>query len=178
MIISLRGTNGSGKSTIVRDVMNRCESVKALMLPFRKKPAGYFLRLGEKPIFIPGHYEIANGGVDTLDSLDTAYNMMLAVHELACDIIYEGKNMSDGIKRVMLMHEAKIDIRIIYLTTPLDVCVKSVRERGHNIKESTITAIYNKCEHQYVALKEFGVNTVKASREDALRYIFNWLEIG
>jgi tRNA uridine 5-carbamoylmethylation protein Kti12 len=174
MIISLRGTNGSGKSTIARNILNKYSTVRTLMLPDRKKPAGYICERGLSRLFIPGHYEIANGGIDTLD-LDQAYKLILSMHEFGCDVLYEGQNMGDSARRVLEMHQAKIDIRVIFIDYPRDKCIDAVRDRGHTIKKETIINIYNKCLKQQAQLENIGIHCVKRKRAEAQKLIQKWL---
>lgn len=175
MIISLRGTNGAGKSTIVRNIMKDYSSTQEFWLPNKRKPAGYFcMNLETRCLFIAGHYEIANGGIDTLD-LKQAYKLILTMHEFGCDILYEGQNLGDRISRVIDMHRAKLDIRVIFIDYPLDKCITAVNRRGHTIKDTTIKTIYKKCLGQQTQLSIAGVQYLKLPRAAAQKQIQEWL---
>lgn len=177
MIISLRGTNGAGKSTIVKKIMKQYPTVRALMLPYRRKPAGYICEMGTARLFVPGHYEIDNGGIDTIGDLKTVYNLISSFHELGCNILYEGMNLSDSVAILIMMHLSKIDVRVIFLDHPLSSCISSVRARGHKIREQTIVNIYKKCDNQFQRLQREGIRCIKLKRKAALNQIEQWLEI-
>lgn len=139
MIISLRGTNGAGKSTIVREVMKDYTLRSPLMVTGRMKPLGYHLYdRGRPDLFVPGHYEIANGGIDTIRDLDSAYEL-IAEQSRRKHVLYEGRNLTDKTQRVLRFQPSEISI--IVLKYPVDLCIQAVRQRGHRIKEQTIQRI-------------------------------------
>lgn len=182
MIISLRGTNGAGKSTIVREIMSLYWTKVAIeYFPDRRNPSGYLLRprsIVGTPLFVPGHYEIANGGVDTLPSLDAAYEL-IQVHavEMGCDVLYEGKNMSDGCTRLLELKEQGLPVGVVHLDIPVKKCVQSVRERGHKIKVETIERLAVKCAREAEQFEKQGVEVYSGDREGALRQVRRWLKV-
>lgn len=178
MIISLRGTNGAGKSTIIRNLMDLYDTRITVAYPEQNKrrPMGYIcIKDNQRRLFVPGHYEIANGGIDTLPSLDYAYELVLKHHEYAADVIYEGMNLSDGTKGILKMHAAKLDVRVIFIDHPIDACIQSVRDRGHGIAEKTIISIHKKLDKQYVQLRAAKVVCFKLSRLKAFTTAMDWL---
>jgi len=168
VIISLRGTNGAGKSTIVRQVMKQYQNSESVMEVGRKKPIGYLLSHDdlERPLFVPGHYEIANGGVDTLPDLDYAY-ALIGNYAGLCDVLFEGKNMTDGADRIsMFPHD---DVKIIVVDHPITLCLDSVRQRGHSIKRETIVKTAGKVLRDSKVLQDKGYDVSILSRHDALQ---------
>jgi len=165
MIVSLRGTNGSGKSTIIRSVMKMYEIVEPIRVPDRRKPIGYKLDIPTS-LYIPGHYEIANGGIDTLKSLDEAYDLIRHHHDAGFNVLYEGKNRTDGATRLMKFDPC--EVTIIIVDHPVHLCVESVRARGHAIKVETIEAIARKTTAQERIFTEAGYTVHRLGREDAL----------
>ena len=167
MIISLRGTNGSGKSTLVRALMNEYYQKIEISLEGRRKPIGYRLTALDKPeLFIPGHYEIANGGIDTLRDLDVAYEMIWHSAVMKRHVVYEGKNMTDGTARFMRFpRELAV---VIVINHPVEDCIASVRARGHRIKEKTIEYIARKVMIDAEKFQENGFTVHYLSRELAL----------
>jgi energy-coupling factor transporter ATP-binding protein EcfA2 len=187
MIISLRGTNGSGKSTLVRTIMAAYKVKTAIRYPGKQRPRGYVcLRVfnGEEvptpstPLFVPGHYEIDNGGVDTLPDLDTAYEL-IKTHalELGCDVLYEGKNMSDGAKRLLELRDAGLDVAVACIDIPVGNCVAAVRTRGHKIKVETIEKLHAKCQREMEKFKQEGIECFSGNRVTVLRTVRQWLKI-
>lgn len=180
MIISLRGTNGSGKSTIVREIMGLYPTAVQMQYPGRRKPGGYLLRSlnGATPLHVPGHYEIANGGLDTLPSLDLAYQMIEQHHLLGMHVLYEGKNMSDGAKRVRALHRKYPDqVRVALIDESVRTCLTSVRERGHRIMSETVKRLHAKSRRDVDALEEAGVAVYRGNRAAVLHQVRQWLKI-
>ena len=67
MIVNIRGTSGSGKSTIVVRVCGLYDKKTPHFLEGRKNPYYYvFEKEGHKPLAILGHYESPCGGCDTI----------------------------------------------------------------------------------------------------------------
>lgn len=178
MIISLRGTNGAGKSWIVKQILEQYNNVSAFMVPRRKKPMGYICSQDNcKRLFVPGHYEIANGGIDTIGDLKVVYQLLLEFHELGCDCLYEGMNLSDNIHYLVRMHRAGINVKIIYLDHSFISCVQAVRNRGHNIQARTILSIHNKCENQKSELRTLNIPYYFLIRKIALQKVQEWLGV-
>lgn len=185
MIISLRGTNGCGKSTIVRRVMEAFPSRSAVTVEGRQRPLGYVCtrevnggRHVGGSLFVPGHYEIANGGVDTLRDLDEAYSLIIGHAREGHNVLYEGKNMSDGTRRIVhLRLELGLDVRVILVSYPLEDCVAAVRARGHSISTATIEKLYRKSFRDADVLDKCAVPVQILARDAALARVREWLHL-
>lgn len=177
MIISLRGTSGSGKSHLVRQVTGLYQRHRSVYTENRLKPL-YEVH-GRNPagrcVVTPGHYLIANGGIDTLKDLDEAYHIAKWGADSKHDVLMEGKNMSDGVQRVNDLVDAKYDVRVVVINTDVAMCIKSVRERGHKISDKSIERTYAKVMRDSV---NFHCETVIADRATALQTIVRWLGMG
>lgn len=178
-IISLRGTNGAGKSTLVRAVMDCYATRAAITYPGKLRPRGYVLlpRSGRR-LFVPGHYEIANGGVDTLSSLDSAYDLIRKHAELKMDVLYEGKNMSDGPARLVRLHDIGLPVAAVLIDLDVDDCVAAVRARGHKIARTTIQRLHGKSISDAGKLAAAGVPVFIGSREGCLEHVKGLLAEG
>lgn len=175
-VISLRGTNGAGKSTIVRAVMDQYSGKRVeIKYPGRRKPVGYVLGVddtrGLPGLFVPGHYEIANGGVDTLASLDDAYVLIRGHAELGMNVIYEGKNMSDGTVRLLELHKRKLPVCAVLIDISVKDAVAAVRERGHKIKRETIEKLHAKCIRDVEKLDKAGVEVFAGNRAHCMNVV-------
>src|SRR5258705_2655901 len=98
MIISLRGASGSGKTHLIRQVMNYYDVKQEIIAPRRRYPIGYELDstvIPVRPLFIPGHYG-SNAGIDSIENIETVYNLLWTHYELGHNALYEGK---DGVSR-------------------------------------------------------------------------------
>jgi energy-coupling factor transporter ATP-binding protein EcfA2 len=182
MIVNIRGTNGAGKSTIVRTIMELYPEIKTMQYPKhegKKVPMGYICSRdqGTRNLFIPGHYQIANGGIDTMPSMDYAQKLMLSHHEFGADVLAEGKNFNDGVQWLVCWYGKKLDVRVVFIDHPVMACIKAVRERGHSIKEETIIRLADKSEKEYRTLLKVGMTCVSLPREEALDQIKHWLGV-
>jgi thymidylate kinase len=182
MIISIRGTNGAGKSTLVRSIMD-CFGTRIAMRypPDEKKrvPMGYILRSKDdtRSLLVTGHYETVNGGIDTMPSLVYAYDLALKHHELACDVIMEGKNFTESPAWILSLHKRKFDIRVVLLDVPVEQAIQSVRARGHKIQERTIRDLHNRSRLQFTKFENHGVKSFKGNRRQCLEEVKRWLGI-
>ncbi len=172
MIISLRGTNGCGKTHLVRQIMGSYDVRREIRKPGRRHPVGYELDSTTtpiRPLLIPGHYEptTPNGGIDTLGSLDEAYDMIWEHCDLGHHVLYEGKNMSDGVSRLTNMFDPE-QARVVVISHPVEECVAAVRARGHRIKQETIVKIALKTLKDAARFEEMGYSVSRLSREKAL----------
>jgi guanylate kinase len=178
MIITLRGTNGCGKSTIVDQIRRMYSHVQVAYPPEtnKRRPMGYICNIepSRKRLFIPGHYCIANGGMDTINSLNYAYELILKHHMLGASVLFEGK--VDGIARILKMHAVGIDVRVIFIKLPLADCIKAVRRRGHEMSEETITGRYLKHQRELEACRDTINHTYYLTRKETQQQILEWLQ--
>lgn len=177
MIISLRGASGSGKSTIVRAIFMKYQYHRSKFMDGRKKP--YYVVHGmnsfeliTKTLVVPGHYEIGNGGVDTLGSLDEAYHIARWADNMRWDVLMEGKCMSDGVPNVAKLHEEHRDIRVVHINTSVAECHASVIKRGHMISRSSIEKTHVKILRN---MEQFKCKTFSGSRTECLHQVQEWL---
>jgi predicted ABC-type ATPase len=178
MIINIRGINGAGKSTLVREIMSRYSSVIAMQYPEemnKRKPMGYICKHHDKRLFILGHYEIKNGGMDTLPSKEFAYKLVLSHHEFGADVLFEGMNWQDNIKNLVWLHQQGLDVRVMFIDISIKKAIQSVHDRGHDIAERTFEKLYKKTNKQFADLGLAGVYCVKQDRATALNTVVDWL---
>lgn len=133
MIIQIRGTSGSGKSTIVREVMSK--TVKyPLYVPDRKQPLLYRCGSPANPsvnFSVIGHYETKCGGCDTISIPGESYGIIFGrVRSEALEgsnVLFEGLLISGDINHTARLKD--LGLTIIELTVPLEECLASVNER-------------------------------------------------
>lgn len=135
-VVQLRGTSGSGKSTIVREIISmrraRGDELEKIYEEGRKQPLAYRLsgRPGVRPLVIIGHYETACGGCDTIASMDKIFNLVKFHYDLDCDVLFEGLLISAELNRTASLHEYTDGAYYnITLDTPLDICIAGIMER-------------------------------------------------
>lgn len=126
MIINIRGTSGSGKSTIVQKLMLKWNTDFVLV---RGKIEAYLIRSPYGPIYVIGPYRTACGGCDAIKTQDEICKLVKKYAKLG-HVIFEGVIVStiyERYKKLMLQYGGPY--RFIFLNTPLDVCLSRIRQR-------------------------------------------------
>ncbi len=133
MIINIRGTSGSGKSHLVREVMklySRKSRIMAKTEMKRKQPLGYLLQRDDrKALVVIGHYETPCGGCDTIQKMDEIFDMMEKAEGVLIDVIYEGLLLAADVKRAAALHHSGKKLHVIGLDTDIDTCLASINDR-------------------------------------------------
>lgn len=174
MIISIRGTGGAGKSTLVKSVMG----IYTVRVPRyeegRRRPVGYVCATEPyRQLFVPGHYETPCGGCDTLKSPGEAYRLIEAASDAGRDVIFEGIIVQDDVRRCIEVSK-RHKVAVIGLDVPIEVCLDSIRhrrkERGDarplNPKNTIDRA--NRLVGIMSRLADAGIETAWMDREQAL----------
>lgn len=181
MIIQIRGTSGSGKSTVMRKVMDSIGDWNREMTEGRKKPL-YYLSYSEWPLTaVLGHYESACGGCDTIGSAAAVYSLIESVQEFRnpVHVLCEGLLLSEDVKWTSQMK----DVRCVFLTTPLETCLKQIESRrteAGNDKPLNPSNTSNRVatiERARVKLTDLGVFCRRCSADQAPRVILDWLRL-
>lgn len=131
MIIQVRGTSGSGKSTVMKKVMGLMGDWQARHQAGRKRPL-YYVSQSEWPTtLLLGHYEIDCGGCDTLGSAPDAYNLTVQVlaDRPGAHVLSEGLLLSEDVKWTLALRDAGHDVRPIFLRCTVDECLAKVKVR-------------------------------------------------
>ena len=134
MIINISGTGGSGKSTLVRRVMDCYDTVKPIFIEGRKRPFSYVcLRENGNNLWVPGHYETACGGGDTLSTfpnyLDSLYGFIRSAHNEKQDVMYEGLLVESDVRRCAELKRDGFPVLVLSLSTDLETCLSSTVQR-------------------------------------------------
>jgi predicted kinase len=181
MIIQLRGTSGSGKTTIVRTIMEGYQNSNPVCLEIagkvRKRPAGYLLDNGpgSKHLFVVGHYETACGGCDTLPDYDTCIQLVRDAHANGHDVLFEGLLISGETRRCAELHNDGLPYTVVCLNTPLQECLDSVNTRrrakkpdAEDVNPKNTEAKFKIVQRAAEKLAEAGVPVEWHSRDTAL----------
>lgn len=149
MILTLRGTSGSGKTWLARRIMEHYAHRCAVHIPRRKRPLYYDFfreppppdneteeqmqaRIASRgqPLRVLGHYESPTGGGDTISQgLDFIAELTQKGHDEGYDVLYEGLVISSDFKRIAGFHAAGLPVGVIVLNTSLADCLASVNAR-------------------------------------------------
>lgn len=128
MIISLRGTHGSGKSTVVKTLLTRYNATE---IPGLKKPDGYWFNTPwlVKPVYVVGSYKTACGGCDSIQPYALIWPR---VEDYATKghVLFEGALVSSSYGNIGRASEQFGDEMVFaFMTTPLDVCLARIAAR-------------------------------------------------
>lgn len=172
MIIQIRGTSGSGKSTVMRAVKDQLGEWNYALVEGRKQPL-YYRTAGEPDIVLLGHYESPCGGCDTIGSARQVFELIqtfLDVHKSPI-ILCEGLLLSEDVKWSIQLKDN--GLRVYYLTTPPEKCLEQIKHRREiagNLKELNTENTLNRIaviERSRLRLKEAGVECVRCSASQA-----------
>jgi hypothetical protein len=183
MIIQIRGTSGSGKTTVMKTVMDLMGNWQAIGKTGRKKP-WYYQSVSEWPCTVVlGHYESACGGCDTIGSAAAVYDLIQELQTgenlVPEHILCEGLLLSEDVKWSLQMK----DLHVYYLDTPLSTCLKQIESRraeAGNTKELNPANTTNRIrtiERSKVKLLEAGVSCYECSSSEAPELILNQLRL-
>ncbi len=134
MIINIRGTSGSGKSTIVRSIMSLYRSKNAVKIKGRKQPIGYLcpsdVQLDLPNLAIIGHYETPCGGCDTISKVEDTFHRVRSGADAGFNILFEGLLLSANVKWFQALKDDGYELHVIALDqVPIDECIESINAR-------------------------------------------------
>ena len=203
MIIQLRGTSGAGKTFLATSLMGLYESrhpIRTSLLPNgkkRKHPIGYkFLRHGCNALFVPGHYESACGGADTISFARTSADqgsitgweyvngLVKDYHENGHNVLYEGMMVGSDFRFALQFHTLlEGNIRVVNLNTPIEQCFENVIKR--RLARGDKSKFYKHNTRQRVktidsAVRRLGLKGVPVfslSVEEAWYKCLEWLQL-
>jgi|SRR6516162_5696744 hypothetical protein len=188
-IVAIKGTNGSGKSTVVRALVAHLGN--AATLRFNSKEAGYRCRYGDGSLFVLGKYRSACGGLDSSFSYaGAADDLLLCIDTLAAKghVIAEGviALTSYGFGRMTRFadKQRKKGNRMIFarIDTPAELCIARVRQRrleAGNSKPFNPEKLLHKYEsvlRSQEKLREAGYDARILPHEEPLQTLLRWFE--
>lgn len=192
--INIRGTGGSGKSTLVRKLINLYPCHANITERGRKRPMAtchWVDTVGEgkqlldlkapRGLFVPGHYETDCGGCDTVKTVDKVYELVRT--SALCDnnnVLYEGIMVMDDVTRAVKFDQDLKNVGgwlvVISLTTPIEECLRRIRQRRGPekeaktpLKEKNTRERMRRQESSLHRLKQAGVAVHKLSCEEAYK---------
>lgn len=176
MIIQVRGTSGSGKSTVVRKVMESLGDWSPEFIDGRKRPIRYRHKR-YKGLVVLGHYEIDCGGCDTIGSAPKVFE---AVQDTKFTVLLsEGLLWGEDVKWTLQLD----DVRAVFLTTSPQECLKRVEIRQNGREPADRDRVWRKLSKRVetidrarVRLESAGVKCVKCSSARAPRVIERWIK--
>jgi hypothetical protein len=193
MIIQIRGTSGSGKTTIVKQIMELYDKpIRKCFRQGRKQPLYYRLTHPNKgpELAVIGHYETKCGGCDTISTPGQSYPIIFDTirrnyleHR---DVLFEGLLISGDVRWTKELKDS--GLRIIELDVSLEECLASVNERRRQRLEKAgkefvpVNPNNTTVKHKLITrscnlLKEHGIPVERLSRKEAIDKIIEWLNL-
>lgn len=130
-IVSIRGTHGSGKSTIVRKILDKYPHNP--VNPDKKgRPEGYEVSLPNGALlFVAGPYHTACGGCDAVQPYSDILQRVSHALQRGCDhVLLEGALVSSSYGTVgEFMNGYAPDAVFAFLDTPLETCLERIQQR-------------------------------------------------
>lgn len=174
MIIQIRGTSGSGKTWVMRQVMNQLGPWKPQYTEGRRKPLYYSNVLG---VAVLGHYEATCGGCDNIGSAAQVYQLIQRLTGNHRVILCEGLLLSEDVKWTSQLD----DVRVIYLVTPIEKCIELIKQRRANAGNAKPLNEHNTrnrvavIERSRVKLLDAGVLCRRVTANQAPKLIEGWI---
>jgi thymidylate kinase len=179
MLINVRGTSGAGKTTVVRNLMAQCshQALHGALGP--RLPEAYELTLPLcDPVFVLGPYLTPCGGCDRILPF-ALVPQLIEKYAAQGHVVFEGLLMSTFYGAIGRLLMETRDSVVLFLTTPLDVCIARVEARRRaagNFRPFDPKLLTQK--HATIArLKDkFGARAMSVSDRDATATIMRLLQ--
>ncbi len=127
MIINIRGTHGSGKSTVVHQLIERYSASAVGDNP--KKPIGYRMNTPFGGLHVVGSYRTACGGCDGIQPYARIWPLVVEAATWG-HVVFEGALVSSSYGSIGRSSEVYGDDFVFaILDTPLEVCIERIRKR-------------------------------------------------
>jgi len=191
VIFNLRGTNGTGKSTVAHHLIQKSGAEPLEFWPGTRKPnskpKAYAGQWKGVPIVILGSYETVCGGMDTITDINDAADLIAqyGTDDRFPIMFYEGLFISHCLGTVAkrMTDEGLKDRTILgYLDTPLEECLRRVHKRRADrgqtkpFKEQNVVDDYQRVDWNRAKATREGWNTYWVGSETAIKEVEGWLD--
>lgn len=126
MMINLRGTSGSGKTTAVNKLLSMSQKQEDIFIEGRKQPIATLFGLDDLYFAVLGHYNTPCGGCDTINKLDQVFELYDELKDKVDFVLAEGKILGEDTKRTLVRND---EVVILQLTTAIPDCYEGVYNR-------------------------------------------------
>jgi hypothetical protein len=186
MIINPRGTSGSGKTTIIRGIMDHYPAVIPIFdNENQRKPIGYQLTSHPdiKSTYVVGSYENVCGGCDSIKTQDEICDRVRRFAPLG-HVLVEGLLMSHSFSRYRaLALELKpiTDYVFAFLDTPLPLCIERIQSRRDArgattpLNTTNTTQKWHDNRRVFQKLKESGMDARWLDHTNPVEIVWGWL---
>lgn len=183
MIINIRGTNGSGKTWVIHQLIESYGQT-----PIRGRDArinahtlGCGARVVGRYVKMDGVTPLSTGGCDTVPTLDKVEELV-RLHARRGPVVFEGLLVSGIYGRWNTFADTVTDFRFVFLSTTLEECVQKVEARrsaAGNTKPldpDNLVKKFRAVENARVRFVDAGRAVWNVTSDDAVPLIHEWLE--
>lgn len=169
MLISIRGTNGSGKSSIVFGLLKKGaqRAIYGVLGSRMTEAIELSIKGVKKPIYILGSYHVASGGCDQIQPYELILDL-IRKYAVKGHVVFEGVLVSSSYGQVgRLMEEWGQEAVFAFLDTSLEQCIENVKKRrfarddAREFDPHNLTTKYN----------QIVKNKLKIAQEGKLRVV-------
>jgi hypothetical protein len=185
MIVNIRGTSGSGKTTIVRRIMELC-GPPAPLGGTERRPYGYLLAGPGADLYVVGSYENVCGGCDGIKTQDEVCERVRGASAQG-DVLFEGLLISHLFSRYASLARELSPTPFIFafLDTPLEVCLQRVQDRrlqrkpdSPPLNPTNTIQKWHDCRRAYQKFRDAGLDARWVNSYDGAEQIMGWLREG
>ena len=188
MIVNIRGTSGSGKTTAARALFSLAGRVALYDAPrgasplAGRRPSAY--QLGLQPAYLVGSYETECGGCDTIKTQELVCERV-ATYAALGHVVFEGLLVSTLYERYARLARSVAPTHPFvwaFLDTPLDECLRHVAERRcargdlRPLDPTNTTAKWHLMRRLYAKCQAAGLDARWVPWETAGEEIWSWLK--
>jgi len=183
VLINIAGTNGSGKSTVVRWLLDQAATKEPLMVEGRSIPMGYDLTLPKVKgiVHVMGAYEVPTGGCDTIKNIDVAFKHLERQNGMGKHVVYEGAFVMNMTRGPAFARALADPLYILLLTTPLAACFQAIAARrseqgeGAFVQRKNIEGHHVRAQNYAAKMRQAGARVRRVSREEAPKTLWEIL---
>lgn len=179
-VVNLRGTSGSGKTTIVRTILSYGRWEKWCK---QGKVWGYINN--DLHWAVVGSYENTCGGCDGIKTQDEAQERIEFLLNKGYSVIFEGLLISTITSRwEKFAKSANANVLFYYIDTPIEECIERVKHRrlaAGNTKPFNTDNTVNRVkaiETTKQKLTAAGCYCLTDSQENILKNLYQWFGVG
>jgi len=171
MIIQIKGTSGSGKSTGMVKFKDHVGGFEPRYLKGRKMPLWYVRSNPKgKDTVILSHYESPCAGCDVFGSARIVYEVIEMFDLSKYDLVFEGLMLSEDTKWALQMEKLlPKETHNIFLKTSIETCIDRIKkrriEKGNTkpLDEANTRRRYEVINRARIKLDNEGINTYYVS---------------
>ena len=149
MIISIRGTNGSGKSTIIRTLLKEHKHKPIYGVLGPRMPEAYEVKVprSKAPVYVLGPYVTSSGGCDSVQPYELIIEL-IEKYGAKGHVVFEGVIVTSVYGRVgILLEKWGMSAVFMFLDTTLETCLERIEARRGRPRDArlikNVTAKYN-----------------------------------